>query len=127
MTKIDTMDIKDLAYALEEKIHYKMQDLNILGEASKDLEGKEREKCYMSMAEVFNDLRPVEGYLRYSFPQLNNTFDVLIQLYEDNKTRKKKPSVKRKVVKRVTTHPDDKVSPKEEIYAHLELDSMEGH
>lgn len=79
--------VRDLVNQLEESINEKMAEFMSFGKdakalAIKDPEDKEIDKIYIKMAQIIDELRPVEDVIRRQHPNMNGLFDALITLHE---------------------------------------------
>jgi hypothetical protein len=80
-------DIRDLVNKLETAINKRMDEFMALGKESKalmivDPHDKEIDKIYIKMAQIVDELRPVEDVIRKHNPNLEGLFDALIMLHE---------------------------------------------
>ena len=82
--------VRDLVNKLEEAINEKMSEFISLGQDAKalsikDPQDKEIDKIYIKMAQIVDELRPVEDVIRKQHPNLEGLFDALITLYDKEK------------------------------------------
>ena len=77
---------------IEKKMEQKVKELYELGREAKQLAAQRRhedreglDEIYMYMAEICNELRPVELVFKELYPILGDLYDKLIELYDSRK------------------------------------------
>jgi len=84
------MKISEIVAMLENRIESRMAEFSELTQIVKKMvdtnhNQKEIDTIYMKMAEIVDDLRPVESMIRLELPHINNLFDSLIILHAEIK------------------------------------------
>ena len=70
--------IKKLACQLEKEIEIIMEEFVKMGKKAKQLQ-KDLDEIYITMANTFSDLQPVEYIIRYQYPNHCELFDKLLE------------------------------------------------
>lgn len=83
------MNIKQMANQLEKAIASKIEILRTYGAEAAEAERK-AQGVYLKMADLFEELKPVEYMVRFQNPdvKLNELFDELIRIKENSKINK---------------------------------------
>jgi len=81
---LSKIDIKELFVLMQKKIDEKMEEFNALGKESKELlkQAHAKEK---KMAEIYQELGPVQYLIRTQNPELCDLFDSLVELTKETR------------------------------------------